>query len=497
MINFLIVLIACCLAFWPTFSADFLQFDDPQHIFLNAAVQNFPNTINLIFTQSINKIYLPLTTLSFGIEKYFFGFNPFVFHTVNVILHLAVCAAIFVFLKRLNLNPIAATFAVLIFAIHPMKVESVAWVTERKDVLYGLFYVLSLIAYMDYVKKNSWGHYLLAMLFALLSILSKPMALSLPLILFLLDWFLRRGFTLRTVGEKIPFAVIAAGIGWITYAQNMRNPITDYASSALVWIWSCSFYIWKFFVPINVYPFYKLPEPVALSSWIYISSTAFFVAWIISLFLWRHRRLYIFAAGFYFFSIFFLLRFDVGVDASIVNDRFMYLPGLGFCMLLGLLCHHLWKYRLGRIVIITFIALLIVKTHTQSRIWKNTLTFYTEVIRAYPNAFSGYNNRAHFYYKAGQLPFALADYNKAIELAPLFARNYIGRGTIHGMMGQHQKAIDDFTTALSIDPNLAESYFNRSIAENALGLREEALRDALKAASLGLPVPAAYLEKLK
>lgn len=494
----IIITIVCILAFWPAFSAGFLQFDDPQHIFLNPAVLgSLPDSLNLIFTQSVNKIYLPLTTLTFALEKHFFGLNPFIFHFNNILLHILVCITILFFLNRLKIHPMAAFFTVLIFAVHPMKVESVAWVTERKDVLYSLFYVLAMIAYIDYTQKKSKISYALAIVWALCSILSKPMALSLPLILLLLDWYLRRGLNVRIILEKLPFVLIAGGIGWITYAQNMRPVLHDLGAAFCIWIWSCSFYIWKFFTPFHVYAFYKLPEPVSLTSWVYLGSILFFSIWILSLCLWRRKRLYLLASGFYFFSIFFLFRFDVGVDASIVNDRFMYLPGLGFCVLLGILCQKLVSSRIGRVAVLLVIILLIFKTHEQTKIWRDNLSFYNEVIRAYPDAFSAYNNRAHYYYQTGQLNLALSDYNKAIEIAPRFARNYIGRGTVWGMLGNPTNAVADFSAALTLDPTLAEAYFNRSIAANSLQQKEQALSDALKAQNLGLPVPALYIESLK
>lgn len=498
MINFFIVIIVSLFAFWPVFSASFLQFDDPQHVMANPAViASLPGSLQHIFTQSVNKIYLPLSTLSFALEKQFFGFNPFIFHLDNVLLHFAVMIILFFLLKRWGLKPRVAMLTILIFAIHPMKVESVAWVTERKDVLYALFYTLSLFTYTRYVQKRSYGSYGTAVLFALLSILSKPMALSLPLILCLLDWYLRRGFNFKTALDKIPFVIIVGGIGWITYAQNIRNPINDAGTSMLIWIWSCSFYVWKFFFPLNVYAFYKLPQPVTLYSWEYGLSVAFFFLLILCLLLWRHRRMFVLAGGYFLFSIFFLLRFDIGADSSVVNDRFMYLPGLGFCILLGILFHDLCRSRMGRVFITILIVSLAMKTHQQCRVWQNTLSFYNEVIHTYPDAFTGYNNRAHLYYSAGQLPLALADYNKAIELSPNFARNYIGRGTIYGMLNDHLKAIEDFSTAVRIDPVLAEGYFNRSIAENALELYQASLDDAEHSLKLGIPVPAAFLEALR
>ncbi len=494
----LIVIIACAAVFWPVLSAGFLSLDDPQHILLNPGViTGLPASLYNIFSQSINKIYLPLTTLSFAIEKQFTGFNPFVMHLNNLLLHIATAVSAYFLLKRLGVNARAAALSILIFAIHPMKVESVAWLTERKDVLYALFYVWTLLAYVRFIQHNSLGHYALAVVLCLLSLLSKPMALSLPFILLLLDWYLRRKITLLTLFEKLPFAVIAGGIGWITYAQNMRNPISDTASAALIWIWSCMFYIWKFLCPVNVYAYYKLPQPVVIFSWEYGGSVVLMLLILCALWLWRRRRLFVLAAGFYFFSIFFLLRFDVGVDASIVNDRFMYLPGLGFCVLLGLLAFKLCRSRIGRVVTAVVLILLGVKTNQQCLVWKDTLSFYNEVIRAYPDAFTGYYNRAHYFYEHGNLEQALADYDSAITLAPDFAPNYIGRGTILGQLKDHANAVRDFSQAISLNPTLMEGYFNRSISEYGLGLYAQAYTDALHALKMGVPVPEAFLNELR
>ena len=146
--NICILIAFVLVVFSPCLKAGFINFDDDGSILSNAALQDLSlHSIGQIFIQTLNGNYVPLTTLSFAVEKYFFGFNPFVFHLDNLLLYVGVVILVLLLAGRMGLSNGAAFFAALIFAIHPMKVESVAWVTERKDVLYALFYLLALHQY--------------------------------------------------------------------------------------------------------------------------------------------------------------------------------------------------------------------------------------------------------------------------------------------------------------------------------------------------------------
>ncbi len=177
----LALLIITALTFLPALRGEFLNWDDDRHLTENLQAQIFSwkNTVD-IFKSTINKTYIPLTILSFNLEHRLFGLNPFVYHLNNLLLHLAVVIAIFFLAVTVGLSARGAFLAALLFGIHPMHTESVAWITERKDVLYALFYILSLHGYCHYLIKRGKLSYLLSLGFAFLSILAKPMALSLP-----------------------------------------------------------------------------------------------------------------------------------------------------------------------------------------------------------------------------------------------------------------------------------------------------------------------------
>ena len=189
------VLLLTLAAFSSALNNQFLNWDDDRMLTENPSVRSLtPGNIQHIFTSTVQRVYIPLSVFSLAVEYAFAGDHPFIYHLDNVLLHLLVTGLIFVFALRMGLSGRAAGWAALLFGIHPMHVESVAWVTERKDVLYSVFYMASLISYWQYLEGKKKTDYGLSIVFGFLSILAKPMAISLPLVLFLLDWFKNRGW---------------------------------------------------------------------------------------------------------------------------------------------------------------------------------------------------------------------------------------------------------------------------------------------------------------
>lgn len=503
-------------AFLPCLGAQFISLDDPDHLLKNPLIVgpfplNAPTTLKLIFSQTINNSYIPLTTLSFAIEHHFWGMKPFIFHLNNLILHIINTLLVMALARRLGLTITAAFVTALIFGVHPVKVESVAWVTERKDVLYALFYILALHQYWSFLKKKSSGHYWGALFLGYLGILAKPMALSLPLILLLLDWFAGRRWGKNIIVEKIPFFLCSIGLGWLTYSLQMRNPVGDAGQAILIWIWTFNYYIWKFLFPIHFYAYYELPQPVSLTNWPYAVSFIMFLAIIAALIRWRENRFFVFALGYYFLSIFFILRFDAGFDISVVSDRYMYLPSLGICLWLGAqwnrfvqpkfnaltLAQFHWPRTLLIIVIVFAFGLLGIKTNRQCRVWQNSLIFWNELIRSYPDFFVGYINRGQVYFEEGKYDLALADYSNSISLNPSFPGGYANRGLVYALQGKNGQALQDFDKAITIDPLMALVFYNRSIVHEKTNNFPAALSDALRAKELGVDVPQYYWERLK
>ena len=491
------ILLVTFLFLSPCLQAGFISMDDPGHLLSNPEVRSLDlQSVRRIFAQTINQTYIPLTTLSYALEYHFFKYNPFIYHLNNLFLHLAVTGLTFWLFLRLGAPLTAAGLGALIFGIHPMHVESVAWITERKDVLYSFFYLLALHSYWGYIHPgtgNTPGQarrktlYLASLLFSLLSILSKPMALSLPLIFFLCDWFSRRPWRTALIYEKLPHAFIIAGVAWITFSLNARVPIGNVIRSGLIWAWTFAFYLKTFFWPMSLSIIHALPEPVALTHPAYLFSLLTFVFVLTAFLRFRGNRIFVFALLYYFFSIFFLLRFDDTVDITLVADRFMYLPSLGICFALGVAAQSLvsrFAEKKGRdkqvmsyLALIFLLLFLGIKSFLQCRLWQDELSLWNTSIQNSPNAYYALRNRGTLFMNQKKFGPALADYNRSLAIKPDFARSYFQRGILYGKMGQRDKSISDFTQAIRLEPDYTPSYNNRALAYMKQGEIAAALHD--------------------
>jgi tetratricopeptide (TPR) repeat protein len=497
-----IIVCIVALTFLPALSGEFVNWDDMSHVTENAAVKSFD--LGEMFGRTVQKVYIPLTTFSFALEHKFFGFNPFVYHLDNVLLHIFNSLVVYVLAQRLGLSVRAALGAALLFGVHPMRVESVAWVTERKDLLYAFFYLLSLLQYMNYVKEKMPLPYAAFFLFGILSVLAKPMALSLPLVLFLIDWFSKRKFSWQTMAEKIPLVVVFVPIVWVTYCLHVRNPIENPMVSFLMWAWSFSFYFWKFIFPSVLVPVYHAPEPVSLGNPVYIFSLLLVAGICWSICGIVKNRWWIFAVLFYFLSIFFLLRFDSAKDINIVADRFMYLPSLGFCLIAGLGADRLidwcearayhWKIA-AQVFLYAVIVVLSLKSVAQTAIWNNSLVLWDYVIRHNPTEFLAYNDRAVEYINRKQYDPALADYGAILKFDPKNADAFFNRGILLAQMGRHRSAVEDFTKVAELYPHYEKAYYRRAKSFAALGEDELAFADYNRTIAANPSFPDGYLER--
>lgn len=481
-----LVLSLTFFAFSPSLHNPFITNDDPNHLINNELIRSLSfENLSLIFTQTLNRTYIPLTTLSFAVEYHFFGLNSFFYHLNNVLLHLGVTALLFIVASRwFGFSPLAAALAALVFGIHPMHVESVAWITERKDVLYAFFYLGAVERYCAYIHRHKRRDYYGTIVLALLSILAKPMALSLPLVFLVLDWYFRRGGKSRLLLEKVPHLLIIIPVSWVTYVLNARVVGTTPLETALTWIWSLMFYLQKFLVPDCFLTIYSLPQPVALTQGTFVQAVILFIAAGFLLFRFRKQRLVIFAALYYFVSIFFLLRFDAKADVNFVADRFMYLPSLGLCFLIGVGFEWLIKqvrfgilrkFVIGSIILVYFV--LGFKTFHQTKIWGDGVLLWSGVIDRYPDCFHAYDHRGYAYAQRGQFLSAVGDYNQALRLKPGFMPAYHNRALAYSQMQREQEALADFDKVFELNPHYARGYFNRGIFYARRGEREKAIRD--------------------
>ncbi len=471
-LGFVILLAVVFFVFSPLLTASFVNWDDPVHLLENPFVQSLSwHHLVRIFSTTVNHIYIPLTTLSFAVEYHFCGFNPFIYHLDNLLLHLGMTAMIYLFALRCGLSTLGAFIAALLFGIHPLHVESVAWITERKDVLSGFLYMLALFYYSLFVEWHKKRLLVMATIFGILSMLAKPMAISLPLVFLLYDWFKGRAITPILLKEKMVLIVAVCAMGMATYALQTPVTIHNIFNSLLLWIWCFVFYLQKFIFPWPQVLLYHFPTPINIGTMAYGGSLVVFFMLLWSLIVFRKYRWYLFAFLFYIGTIFFLLRFDTQLEFDVVADRFMYIPSIGFCLFFGFLWERFyihWRYNkaiflLGGICVISLFLVFGFQARQQSYVWKDSIALWENQLRYYPEVAT-----AKMLYGLAQAYMAerpwLTDtkakkhivrlYQKAITIKPDFAEAYLGLAQVYCIERDFKKAKKAYLTAVSLKPSL-------------------------------------------
>lgn len=486
-------------------------------------------SIKTLFTTSVNSSYVPIPLLTFAIEYKLFGYNPFAYHLTNLILYLICSLLVFQIFRLLNLEPVYAALGALLFGIHPMHVESVAWITERKDLLYGLFYLASIIAYLKYIRGHGqeFKFFMISLLFFVLALFSKIQAVVLPLSLLLIDYYsqrknltplvkkdptpyrpLRREGVVRLFIEKIPYFVLAlvfglAGILILKEHGGLQNNEFSRLSERIFFgLYALSTYIVKFFAPFHLSAFYPYPEkPLpSLPILYYLNPVILFLLAFLIYRTARHTRAIVFGTLFFLVNIIFMLQILVA-GSTYLSDRYSFIPYIGFCFIAGWGLKKIMKNKkeiktiiiaATSIVIILFISL----TFNRCKIWNNGVTLWTDVIEKYPteNAIP-YITRGIAYGNLGQWKKAVTDYSKAIEIDPKITDAYSNRGIAYGNMGQFENAIADFTRAIGIDLKFARAYSNRGLAYAELRMWDKAIADYSKAIEFNPKYATAYFNR--
>ncbi|MBF0384820.1 MAG: tetratricopeptide repeat protein [Candidatus Omnitrophica bacterium] len=470
---------------------DYVDFDDDSHFLNNPDCRDLNwKSLGAIFRHRVANTYMPLTTLSFALEQRFFGFNPFISHLINVFLHSLVSVLVFIFSLRLGFSKGVAFLCALIFAVHPMKVESVAWVSERKDVLYSLFYMLAMLRYLFFLKSGRKIEYFFVIVLGLLSMLSKPMAFSLPFTLLLLDYLQGRKITKTVILEKAPFFIYIVPLFLLILPPSKIIQDSFQLESFLIFAWCLSFYLQKFLFPFELIPVYSLPQPIDISNSHYILAVLVAVLFIIAVFRFRRNRLLIFSVLYFLFSLSILLKINEGF-VNMVADRYMYLPSLGFCLIFGYYSAKLFEFaatkKIFRTLLLAFYVtvflLAAMKSYFQCYVWRNTYNLWTYTIQRNPLSPLAFMSRGVFWAEKGNYNLALNDINNSISLYPDYTKALLNRAEVYMYLGRNDLAIIDYTKAISLEPD-SRLYFGRGNVYFDKGDPFNALLDFNKAIEL-------------
>ncbi|HVO84091.1 MAG TPA: tetratricopeptide repeat protein [Syntrophobacteria bacterium] len=529
----------------PSLGNGFVNWDDGMYVVYNSHIQSLgARLFRWAFFDFYASNWHPLTWLSHALDYAVWRTNPLGHHLVNVILH-AVNTFIVFFVVTTLLEAakerrlqgasvfsdgrairITGTISALLFGLHPAHVESVAWVAERKDLLCGLFFLLSIAAYTRHVGSATgrsapdrvvWPHrlsgsYLLSLLFFVLALLSKPMAVSLPLVLLILDGYPFRRISsfasfLSAVIEKIPFIAMSLGSVWLTVlAQGSESAmslmeVVPLSTRLLVAAKAVVFYLLKMVLPLNLIPFYPYPLSASLRFPDFFVPVLLLIAISAFLVVTRGRNRAVLSIWTYYIVTLLPVLGIVQVGGQWMADRYTYLPSIGPFLLMGMAAAWGWTKASekggGAVRSVTVCAgvvlffMMTCVTVSQIAIWKDSFRLWSRVIEKEPErAPSAYNNRGEALAAAGQIDRALADYDRAIALTDgtpalpksgVFARiassAYNNRGGIFYGMGLMDKAIKDFDRAIALDSSSYQSFTNRGAAFLAAGQLDNALGD--------------------
>lgn len=473
-----------------TFKYDFVNWDDNVNIYENKNVVNFD--VKGIFSEHVIGNYNPLSNFTFALEYKLVKDNAKWYHINNVLLHIICTLLIFVLMKRLGLNFFSSVIIVLLFGIHPMHVESVAWITERKDVLFGTFYLSSLLFYISYYKNKKNIYYLLSIVLFILSLLSKIQAVSLPLTLFLIDYWLNGKLTVKSQLNKIPFFLLSLVTGIIgIYFLGQEGSLNIENSHPIfqrLFIGSYSFvvYIIKSLVPYQLSAIYPYPPEINIVHYLsMIPAIAVVLAAFISV---KKNKILTFGILFFTLNILFVLQV-VGAGQGFIADRFSYIPYIGLFFIYALFIEKsIEKFSGQRILIYSmfgaFILFFLISTVNRIKVWENSETLWTDVKKKQPTAAIAYYNLGDYFRKKNENDKALNNYNIAIQLEPQNPMIYNNRGEIFFAQQQYDLALADYNKSLSVDPEFTNALANRGAVFGITKKYDEALKDLSKAISI-------------
>lgn len=543
LILFLVVLIT----FSPAFSAQFTNWGDPAYVTNNSLIQslNWSSLASMFSLGSVPQIhsYVPLVLLSFAVEYHFAGLDPGVFHATNVVLHGISALLVLWIVFQLSESLLFSLFVALLFAIHPMQVESVAWITERKDMLSGVTFFGALLAYVYYLRRNQKKSYLLlsGVLF-LLSLFSKAMAISFPVVLILVDSLRGRRIDKSSLLEKVPFFAFSIIFGVLAFESQPAGADSSsfsgidrpfIAGSAVL------FSVVKFFVPLHLSVFYDIPTTeVGELPWSVYLSTIAAVAAFVALVVYRKSIPALVFGGLFFLVTLAPVSVLVPMGDATIADRFTYIPYFGLILLvasaLRLIRDHLLKPKripdsAVAVFAIGWIAVLASATIGQARVWNNDISLWTSMIdqpappaRAYlqrglahaaalrprdavldytravqkdSSLALAWNNRGNVFTRMGNYDQAIADYERAIAVSPIYTDAFVNRGRALMLQKKFEESIESYRRALELDSANTQAHYYRGQAYLNIGKLDSALIDYSRALQLDGKFTEAYVRR--
>lgn len=474
------ILLLTLIAFYPSINCAFINWDDQFYVTDSKLIQSlsFENIKKIFSTESVVALnYHPITILSLAIDYHFANLDPWQYHFTNLFIHILNTILVFFFAYKLSDRKlIVGIFVSLFFGIHPMHVESVAWIAERKDVLYTFFFMTGLLTYLSYSETKKKNFLVLTFIFFFLSVLSKAMAVVFPFVILLIDFYKERKVSWKIFVEKIPFFLVSLVVGSLALRIqvneiNFSYQTLSFFNQICIGFYGLFTYLWKMFLPINLSFFYPYP-PLTSDSYFplsfYLSALFGLLICIITVILFIQRKkvfkALFFGMGFYIITLIMVLQF-FSVGKTIMADRYSYVSYIGLLFTIGMFLNNIVEKYLSLkyfvIILISLIAFIFTYlTHERTIVWNNAGTLFTNVIAQYPfpkyYIEDAYICRGNFRSKE-KMDFegAIADYNIILSRSPKKPNILYNLGIIYYLKGEKIYNSGDTLNAMEM--------FNRSI----------------------------------
>lgn len=534
------LLIAILAIYGPVVKFDFIRLDDPDYV-------NNPHVLPGLsaggfiwaFTTGYAANWFPVTWLSHMLDRQLYGSQSGLHHLTNILIHAASTLILFALLKRTTGARWCSAFVAFAFALHPLHVESVAWVAERKDVLSALFWMLTLWSYVNYVERPGAGRYSIVVVVFCLALMSKPMAVTLPFVLLLLDlWPLRR-FNAHTVGklivEKIPLFVLAGISSVVTYLVQQSGgavltlahvPLTYRFENGLI---SYVMYVSGFLWPAKLTVFY--PYTIDFQAWQWLGSGAMLLGLTVLVFVWIRRRPYLAVGWLWYLGTLVPVIGLIQVGIQPRADRYTYIPMIGIAIMLAWGSKEVIdRWPVAKIAIISIAAGVCVTwtivTSLDLRYWRNSMSLYQravdvtidnyvaqsalgdalldegrvdeaiphllETLRLRPNAVRARVDLASILSKRNRLADAEAQYRIALQIDPEDPDANMGLGAVLAERGEFAEAIERLKNALRLKPENADSHYNLGRVYGLQGRADEAIAEFTETVKLQPGNPEAH-----
>jgi tetratricopeptide (TPR) repeat protein len=481
----IVITVITLTTYWQVGNHDFLNLDDNWFITDNTHVATGLSKDNILwaFTPVPDMGWFPLAWLSHMVDVELYGLDPRGHHLTNVAWHIAATLLLFVLLFRTTQAPWPSAFVATLFALHPAHVESVAWVAERRDVLCAFFGFLSLLTYAEYVSRRQITFYLSSLISFLLGLMSKPMLVTFPLVMLLLDyWPLYRynraaaapgtqpqKILARAVREKIPFFAcsllsIAFTLSTPTLEEIVRIPSSIRLANATT---AYLKYLGKLLWPTDLAVFYPLPETIP--AWQTIASILFLLVATVTVIRSGRRHPYVVTGWFWYLITLLPVLGLVQISTYAIADRYTYLPAVGLFIVVAwtipAVCAKLpYQREFMPLLAVFVIVTSTIVTWRQLGYWQNNITLYEHALRVTPGNILAHNNLGLSLAEDGRLDEAIAEFKKAVTLRPDFVEGYNNLGLTLAEKGALDEAIREYGNALAKRPNYLEALNNLGIA---------------------------------